>query len=86
MTVSDNLQAFFDKKRNPHLERLEFLMSMGLDPEFAERCALMFEQINATTQEIMNQKKVLFSVDDKLHKLELKRNRLHRMEVLKHTN
>ena len=75
MTVTDNLQAFFDKKRNPHLERLEFLMSMGLDPEFAERCALMFEQINATTQEIMNQKK-----------LELKRNRLHRMEVLKHTN
>ena len=50
MTVTDNLQAFFDKKRNPHLERLEFLMSMGLDPEFAERCALMFEQINATTQ------------------------------------
>ena len=86
MTVTDNLQAFFDKKRNPHLERLEFLMSMGLDPEFAERCALMFEQIWATTQEIMNQKKVLFSVDDKLHKLELKRNRLHRMEVLKHTN
>ena len=90
MTVTDNLQAFFDKKRNPHLERLEFLMSMGLDPEFAERCALMFEQIWATTDEIISQEKNIKAANDdiyeKLHDLELQRTRKHRKALLKASN
>ncbi|ATU05847.1 hypothetical protein BKN14_05455 [Candidatus Gracilibacteria bacterium HOT-871] len=90
MTVTDNLQLSFDKNREPHLEKLELLRALGIDPEFAEKCALMFEQIGATTDEIISQEKNLKAANDdiyeKLHDLELQRTRKHRKALLKASN
>lgn len=87
MTVTEKLQSSFDERREPHLERLDFLRSLWLNPEFAEQCSLMFEQIWATTQEIIWQKYNLIAANDdiyeSLHNLDLKRHRQYRTLILK---
>ena len=58
--------------------------------KFAEKCALMFEQIWATTDEIISQEKNIKATNDdiyeKLHDLELQRTRKHRKALLKASN
>lgn len=81
--VSNNLQASFEKTRNSSFEKLEYLKNLWLDPVFAEKCALMFEEIWATTNEILNQEPNILAANDEIYNLEAKRIRLHRAEFLK---
>lgn len=84
--VTNNLQACFDKNRDPHLERLDFLKSLWINPSFAEKCALMFEQIWATIEEIRLQEENIVSInsnlEESIYNTELKRQRLHRKSAL----
>lgn len=87
MKITKNLQSSFDNSRDAHLDKLDFLKSLWLDKEFAEKCALMFEQIWATTKEILDQKQYILKVNDELsfwlQKLDEKRKRLHRASLTK---
>lgn len=88
--ITDTLQFSFDKGKNPHLDKLEFLKSLWINKDFAEKCALMFTQIWATTEEILNQEKNILKVNSSLEEnllnLDIKRQRMQRTNMTKYAN
>lgn len=83
MVVTKNLESAFDRSREVDETKLDLLKSLWLDPKFAERCALMFVQVKATTKEIIKQTEKLLTANKKILELEYERNRRHRIEVLR---
>ena len=82
MVVTKNLESAFDRNREVDETKLDLLKSLWLDPIFAEKCAEMFAEVKATTEEIINQKENLLTANKKILKLEDERKRRHRIEVL----
>lgn len=86
--VTENLQNSFDRTRNLHLDKLEFLRSLWLSKDFAEKCALMFTEIWATTEEILNQEENILrinsSLEENIFNLETKRKRMQRTNMTKY--
>lgn len=83
MVVTKNLESAFDRNREVDETKLDLLKSLWLDPIFAEKCAEMFAEVKATTEEIINQKENLLTANKKILKLEYERKRRHRIEVLR---
>lgn len=82
MVVTKNLMSSFERNRDVHIDRLDYLLSIWIHPEFAEKCALMFEEIWATTNEILEHTKDLEAANDEIYKLDIKRLRLHRKNTV----
>lgn len=83
MVVTEKLQLHFDNNREVERNKLDYLLSLGIDPKFARKCVEMFEEIWATTNEILNQEENILAANEQISKIEIKRNRLQRVEVLK---
>lgn len=82
MVVTKKLLSSFERTRDVHVDRLDYLLNLWIHPEFAEKCALMFEEIWATTKEIIWQEENILAINDEIYKLDLKRQRLQRKAVV----
>lgn len=78
MAVTENLMSSFERNRDIQKNKLDYLLSIWIHPEFAEKCALMFEKIWASTKEILDAETEIKATNDEIYKLDLKRQRLQR--------
>lgn len=82
MVVTENLMYSFEKNREVHRDKLDYLLSIWVHPEFAKKCAQMFNEIWATTEEILSQEEKILEANDEIFRLDMKRNRLQRKSVV----
>ncbi|MDD3145646.1 MAG: hypothetical protein PHV23_06100 [Candidatus Gracilibacteria bacterium] len=54
MIVTQKLQENFDNNRKEYpSDRLDYLISLGINPQFAEQCEFMFNDIRANIREVV---------------------------------
>ncbi len=54
MIVTQKLQESFDDNRKEYpSDRLDYLISLWIDPQFAEQCEFMFNDIRANIREVV---------------------------------
>lgn len=53
MIVTKKLQESFDKNREYPSDRLDYLISLWIDPKFAKQCEIMFEEVKVSVWEVV---------------------------------
>lgn len=82
MRVTEKLQSTFDKNRENDKSNLEKLLALGIDSKFAKQLMNMFEEIWATTKEILDQTDNILSQQAEILQLEKERHRLQRTTLV----
>ncbi|MDD2907091.1 MAG: hypothetical protein PHH98_00475 [Candidatus Gracilibacteria bacterium] len=73
MIVTQKLQESFDNNRKEYPSgRLDYLISLGINPEFAEKCEFMFNDIRASVDEVVAVTPEIKNANLKINALEVR--------------